>query len=97
MAQVDLAQVVAEAMRLSSLSTLAGGHRSFDILHVATASVLKTKRFLAFDGNQGKLAASAGLAVGPQTEEINPACLSPVFLSAAQNRAAQNPPWRRRQ
>jgi len=65
MAQADLAQVVAEAMRLSSLHTFAGGHRSFDILHVATASVLKAKRFLTFDNNQRKLAASAGLAVGP--------------------------------
>jgi predicted nucleic acid-binding protein len=64
-AQADLAQVVAEAMRLSSLRTFAGGHRSFDILHVATASILKAKRFLTFDINQGKLAAAAGLAVGP--------------------------------
>jgi predicted nucleic acid-binding protein len=64
-AQTDLAQVVAEAMRLSSLRTLTGGHRSFDILHVAAASVLKAARFLTFDKNQGKLAASAGLAVGP--------------------------------
>jgi predicted nucleic acid-binding protein len=64
-AQADLAQVVAEAMRLSSLRTLTGGHRSFDILHVATASVLKATRFLTFDDNQGKLAASAGLAIGP--------------------------------
>jgi predicted nucleic acid-binding protein len=64
-AQADLVQVVAEAMRLSGLRTLAGGHRSFDILHVAAARVLKATRFLAFDNNQRKLAASAGLAVGP--------------------------------
>jgi len=64
-AQTDLAQVVAEAMRLSSLRTLAGGHRSFDILHVATARVLKAKNFLTFDANQSKLAVAAGLASAP--------------------------------
>jgi len=63
--RVDLAQVMAEAMRLSALHTCAGGHRAFDILHVATARLAKAKLFLTFDNNQRKLAASAGLAVGP--------------------------------
>jgi len=63
--QTDLAQVVAEAMRLSALHTCAGGHRAFDILHVATARLAKAKLFLSFDNNQRKLAAAAGLAVGP--------------------------------
>ena len=45
--------------------THAGGHRSFDILHVATATLAKAKLFLTFDNNQRKLAAAAGLTVGP--------------------------------
>jgi predicted nucleic acid-binding protein len=61
----DLADVVAEAARLSSLHTLNGGHRSFDILHVATASVLKAATFLTFDANQRRLATSQKLVAGP--------------------------------
>ncbi len=62
---VDLAAVVAEAARLSERYTMGGGHRSFDVLHVATARVLKATMFLSFDANQRKLAASVGLTVGP--------------------------------
>jgi predicted nucleic acid-binding protein len=61
----DLDAVVAEAARLSERHTMVGGHRSFDVLHVATARVLKATVFLSFDANQRKLAAAAGLAVGP--------------------------------
>ncbi|MDB6128456.1 MAG: PilT protein domain protein [Verrucomicrobia bacterium] len=61
----DYDAVLREARRLSVLHTLAGGHRSFDILHVATALVLKVDLFLTFDANQRVLAKSVGLAVGP--------------------------------
>lgn len=61
----DLTTVVNEAERLSELHTLASGHRSFDILHIATARVLKATMILTFDLNQRKLANAIGLAVGP--------------------------------
>jgi len=62
---VDWAAMIEEAERLSASHTLAQGHRSFDILLVASASVLKAKTFLTFDLNQRKLARAARLAVGP--------------------------------
>jgi len=65
LAALDLADVVKEAARLSELYTLTGGHRSFDILHVAAARVLKANRFLSFDLNQRKLAGTLKLTVGP--------------------------------
>lgn len=65
LAACDLDAVVAEATRLSELHTFTGGHRSFDILHVATARVLKATTFLTFDANQRTLANAARLAVGP--------------------------------
>ena len=61
----DLADIVKEAARLSELHTIIGGHRSFDILHVAAARVLKATLFLSFDANQRKLAGAARLVVGP--------------------------------
>ncbi|MFT5469983.1 MAG: putative nucleic acid-binding protein [Verrucomicrobiales bacterium] len=57
----NLAEVVEEAKRLSASHTLTGGHRGFDILHVASALVLNASTFLTFDGNQKKLAAAEGL------------------------------------
>jgi len=65
LAGCDLAAVVAEAARLAERHTISGGHRSFDILHVATARVLKATMLLTFDANQRKLAAGVGLTVGP--------------------------------
>ncbi len=65
LARCDLEGVVAEAARLSERYTMTGGHRSFDVLHVATARVLKVSTFLSFDVNQRKLAVSVGLTVGP--------------------------------
>jgi hypothetical protein len=59
----NLADVIDEAKRLSVTHTLMGGHRGFDILHVATALVLKAQRLLTFDGNQKKLAEAEGLVV----------------------------------
>lgn len=61
----DLTAVLREADRLSGLHTMTGGHRSFDILHVAAARVLKATWFLTFDLNQRNLASAARLAVGP--------------------------------
>jgi predicted nucleic acid-binding protein len=61
----DLLDIVREATRLSELHTMSGGHRSFDILHVAAARVLKATLFLSFDTNQRKLASSGKLMVGP--------------------------------
>ncbi len=59
----NLADVVDEAKRLSATYTLTGGHRGFDILHVATALIVRARRFLTFDGNQKKLAEAEGLVV----------------------------------
>jgi predicted nucleic acid-binding protein len=61
----DLAEIVNEAARLSESHTVTGGHRSFDILHVAAARVLKATLFLSFDANQRKLAGAVRLTVGP--------------------------------
>ena len=61
----DLVEIVKQAGRLSESYTMSGGHRSFDILHVAAARLLKATRFLSFDTNQRKLAAAVNLAVGP--------------------------------
>jgi len=59
----NLADVVDEAKRLSALHTLTGGHRSFDILHVAGALMMKATQFLTFDENQRQLAEVEGLKV----------------------------------
>lgn len=59
----NLADVVDEAKRLSAMHTLSGGHRGFDILHVAAALRMKASRFLSFDANQRKLAEAEGLDV----------------------------------
>jgi predicted nucleic acid-binding protein len=59
----NLADVMDEAKRLSATHTLSGGHRGFDILHVATALIVKGQRFLTFDANQKRLAEAEGLAV----------------------------------
>ena len=53
------------AETISKRHTIAGGHRSLDILHVATALHLGTREFLTFDGNQRKLAAAEKLKVKP--------------------------------
>ena len=56
-------QIHLAAERLSELYTDAGGHRSMDILHVATAIELGVKEFLTFDANQKKIAEAEGLVV----------------------------------
>ncbi len=50
-----------ETERLSSSYSEQLGTRSLDILHVAMAIVLGSKRFLSFDQRQIKLATSTGL------------------------------------
>ena len=59
----NMADVLDEATRLSSTHTLTGGHRGFDVLHVAAALVLKAAEFLTFDANQKRLAEAEGLVV----------------------------------
>lgn len=51
------------ARELSALRTMNGGHRTLDILHVATAVHLGAKVFLTFDARQKILAESLGLRV----------------------------------
>jgi predicted nucleic acid-binding protein len=59
----NLADVLDEAKRLSAIHTVKGGHRGFDILHVAAALKLGATEFLTFDENQKRLAESEGLRV----------------------------------
>jgi predicted nucleic acid-binding protein len=61
----DLMEVLAEAKRLSLAHSQSGGHRAFDILHVAAALQLGAREFLSFDGNQRRLAKAEGLKVRP--------------------------------
>lgn len=60
---VDLVSILVTAERISKSRTFLGGHRSFDILHVATALELQAKAFLSFDANQIQLATAEGLEV----------------------------------
>jgi predicted nucleic acid-binding protein len=62
-AAVDWADVHQIGERLALQHTVKGGHRSFDILHIATALHLGVTDFLTFDGNQKKLAEAEGLVV----------------------------------
>ncbi len=57
----DSSAVLRQAATLSSRFTAKGGHRTLDVLHVATAVHLGAKEFLSFDGRQKKLAKSVGL------------------------------------
>ena len=61
----NLADVLNQARRLSSAHTLTGGHRSFDILHVAAALKCGAGEFLSFDANQRKLAKLVSLKTNP--------------------------------
>jgi len=68
---LSLAALTEEAERLSTAHTLAGGHRSFDILHVAAALQLGASTFLTFDNNQRRLAEAEDLLV-PLLEPLRP-------------------------
>ena len=61
----NITEVLRRAEHLSTRHTIRGGHRSFDILHVATALTLRAREFLTFDTNQQKLAAAEGLKTMP--------------------------------
>ena len=61
LSEIPLQEIVGEAGRLSLVHTVAGGHRSFDILHVAHARLAAPKRFVSFDANQLRLAKAVGL------------------------------------
>jgi len=62
-AAVDWAEVHQIGERLSIQHTMKGGHRSFDVLHVASALHLGATGFLTFDENQKHLAEAEGLVV----------------------------------
>ena len=64
-ATADWPDVHRLAETLSKRHTISGGHRSFDVLHVATALHLGAREFLTFDANQRKLAAAEKLKVKP--------------------------------
>jgi predicted nucleic acid-binding protein len=61
LSEIPLQEIVREADRLSLAHTVAGGHRSFDILHVAHARLAAPRRFVSFDANQLRLAKAAGV------------------------------------
>lgn len=61
----DWAAVHGRALQIARTHTGKGGHRGFDILHVATALELNAKEFLTFDAQQGSLAKAVGLKVKP--------------------------------
>jgi predicted nucleic acid-binding protein len=67
---INLAAVLVEAQRLSTAFTAHGGHRAFDILHIAAAVHLGALEFLTFDLNQRKLATAAGLKPGPEPASL---------------------------
>lgn len=60
---MDWADVHRIAERLAFQHTVMRGHRSFDVLHVASALHLGASEFLTFDVNQRKLAEAEGLVV----------------------------------
>jgi len=62
MADCNFTDILVTGERISKARTFAGGHRSFDILHIATAIELGAKEFLSFDVNQIQLASAEGLA-----------------------------------
>ncbi|MFA7344782.1 MAG: type II toxin-antitoxin system VapC family toxin [Terrimicrobiaceae bacterium] len=63
----DWGDVHSLAERLSARKTMKNGHRTLDVLHVATALQAGLQIFLTLDGNQATLAKSEGLQVpGPR-------------------------------
>lgn len=59
--EMDFIDVLVAGEHISKSRTFPGGHRSFDILHVATALEHGAKEFLTFDCNQIALATAEGL------------------------------------
>lgn len=58
-------EVLRLAEGMSARRTAASGHRSLDILHVATAKFLGARQLLSFDVSQRGLAAAEGMEVMP--------------------------------
>ena len=65
LAPCSFQEVFRRADQLSARHTISGGHRGFDVLHVATALHLQAREFLTFDANLRKLAAAEKLKVKP--------------------------------
>ena len=59
----DLDAVLRLSGNFARQRTAKGGHRTLDIMHVATAVHLGAKQFLTFDSRQRQLAKYAGLRV----------------------------------
>lgn len=66
-AAAHLRDLLAEAERLSARHSARGGHRTFDVLIVASATLLEAETFLTFDDRQRQLARLAGMKVAPAT------------------------------
>lgn len=62
---VNWSDVYSLAERISSRHTMRGGHRTLDVLHVATAIHAGIGSFLTLDENQAVLARAEGLKVSP--------------------------------
>lgn len=62
----EMDAVLRVAADLSTRLTAKGGHRTLDILHVATAVQLGARDFLSFDARQRTLARAAGLQPAPK-------------------------------
>jgi predicted nucleic acid-binding protein len=65
MVNCDLPEVLKQARGLSVAYSESGGHRAYDILHVAAAMRMGAAEFISFDVNQRKLANTVGLRVRP--------------------------------
>ncbi len=63
--EIDANAVFRRADALSIAWTETAGHRGYDILHVAAATLLGATEFWSFDGRQRALAAAEGMTVGP--------------------------------
>ncbi|MCP5519947.1 MAG: type II toxin-antitoxin system VapC family toxin [Verrucomicrobiales bacterium] len=67
-AVLDIEVVTREAERLADLFTATVGVRALDLLHVASALVLRCTEFLSFDKRQRAMAARAGMMVQPEAK-----------------------------
>lgn len=65
MISADWPDIHSRAEEISKRQTISGGHRTLDILHLATALHLGAKEFLTFDTNQRKLATALKMKVRP--------------------------------